>query len=153
LCVAPRLDHSWLALTGAPKRALQAEADRFEQTSDMGRMVGDAKGLLDDLADTCTPSDLAAKAKGLRATIEQAGELSELHFAEACWRARGNSPSQAIYSVGCGTLEPVTDRALGDRQGFGDARLAPALLMQLPSVQPTAFAPIGRRWCEFGIHA
>jgi hypothetical protein len=132
---------------------LQAEADRFEQTTDMGRMIPDAKGLLDDLADTRTRPDLAAKAKGLWATIEQIGELSELHIAEACWRARSNSPSQAIYSLGCGTLEPVTDRALGDPQGFGNARLAPALLMQLPSAQPTAFAPIGRQWCEFGIHA
>ena len=40
------------------------------------------------------------------------------------------------------TLEPLADRALGNAEGLGNLALLPALLMEFPRTEATAFAPI-----------
>ena len=73
--------------------------------------------------------------------------VSELRFRPG-WAAMAQGlPTAALPRP----REPLTDRALGDAQRFGDPRAAPALLVQVEAAQPTALLPIVR-WggsCRF----
>ncbi len=95
----------------------------------MRGMVADTEGALDHQANTGAGPALTAQAVGCGAATEQLGQLGQLVGREARRRTTGDAAAQCICATGLGTLEPLADGTLGDAKCFGDAGLAPALLM------------------------
>jgi len=115
-------------------------------------MIGDTKGALDDGGDPRASPEGTAEAKGLGTLIEQGGQLCALLGAQTRERAFGFLAPQGIETLRLGTREPFADRALPHAQRIGDLLLTPALLMEFPSTQAPAFAPIARLGRQVGIH-
>ncbi len=108
----------------------------------MGGMVRDAKLAPEDVPHPLPCPDVAAKAKGFSASLQQTRHLRSLCCRQAWWRTGSLAPTQGLHATHFGSLEPLADSALGDAQGMGDRRLRPALVVQFPSPQPATFAPV-----------
>ena len=150
--LAPGLDRLLVALPGASDRLLAAEAQRFEDATDMRDVIAYAKGALDQGSDAPTCPDRTTETEGFGALIEQGGQLGTLLCGQPRERAAGLLASQGTDTVGVGTCEPFADRALSDTQRVGNLLLCPALLVEFPSAQAAPFAPVAGLGRYVGSH-
>lgn len=95
----------------------------------MGGMVRDAKLALENCPNPSSCPDVAPKAEGFGASLQQARHLRSLLCRQAWRRTGGFAPTQGVNAACFGSLEPLADSALGYAQGMGDRRLSPALVM------------------------
>src|SRR5262245_41783463 len=105
-------------------------------------MVTETKVLLDQLGDARLGPGSSKKAVSLGTLLEQAKQLLVLLVGQAGNHSRCRTRAERLDATRCSTSDPAADSSLVYAQGLGDARLAPALLMQLPARQPAAFFPI-----------
>src|SRR5712691_9333100 len=108
----------------------------------MGRMITDAKVLLDQHGHPRRGPDFAAKPVGSCSFGKQVGQLSQLVLSQFGLRARRRLMTQGLLSLRFGTAYPLTDRPFGHAQRLGNVFLFPTGLIQLPSAQATIFAPV-----------
>jgi len=114
-----------------------------QQTSDMGRIIGDAKGAADHLTDPLARPDLAPKAIGLGSTIQQGGQLGTLFGGQLRWAPRGwMRPQSLLHPFHTSARQPLAHGSSRDPQGGSDLRVFPARLSQLPGASPPSFAPV-----------
>jgi hypothetical protein len=50
--------------------------------------------------------------------------------------------AQGLQTAMAGPRHPVADGALADAEGFGDLARRPALVLELPGLQPPGFFPM-----------
>ena len=116
----------------------------------MVRVVSDAELALDDFGDTRPRPDIAEEAEGRRAARQERRQFSQLVGREAGRRARRCAGAQGLHAASTGTFEPLANGTLGDAEGFGNLALLPALMMEFPGTETTAFAPI--LWISGPLH-
>jgi hypothetical protein len=143
LLTLPALNRLLITLAGALYWHLHAPADRFEDAPDVVTMIADAKVAFDQQADTILGPGLAEEAMRLSPFGQQLRQLGTLSRAEA-WRSSWRwTALEPINSPLSDTLHPLADSTLGDAKRLSNRLLAPALLLELPSAQTTAFTPVG----------
>ena len=107
----------------------------------MPRMIPDAKLLFDEAGDAAPRPEGTAKAERFRPLGQQVRKLGTLRWAQPGGRPGGGMVPQRRHALHRGPFEPLTDRPLGDAQGFRDAGLRPAPLVQFPGTQAAPFVP------------
>jgi len=120
----------------------------------MSRVVAYAEDLFDDHRDACTGPDVPAKAIGFGPPGQQMRDLCPLSGRQPRLRTRGNATAQRFDTSSFpGALEPLAHRPAGHSKRLGNLGLLPALLLQFPSSEPTAFPPVPRciRCCSLHI--
>jgi hypothetical protein len=108
----------------------------------MGWMIPDAKLLLDQHCHPSRGPGFTAKSIVLGSfgqQIRQLGTLFLSQFGLGTWR---RLVAQPIWTILLRPMHPLTYCTFRDSQGLGDVFLFPALLIQLPATQSSAFAPI-----------
>ena len=110
----------------------------------MTRVIGDAKFQADDSGDPCTGPELAAEAISSGASLQQRGQAGELPGRQPSRGPRWRPPLERRRPRGAGPCHPLTDRALADPQRLGNLALAPALLREVPGLEPSGFFPVVR---------
>lgn len=113
----------------------------------MGRMIAHAKRALDHHRDSRGGPDLPTEAKRFGALCQQSRQLRSLLFGQFRRSAWRRLMAQRFWTLGFALGDPLTDGSLGHSQGLGNLVLWPSLLVQFPSAQASAFAPIFRQRC------
>ena len=113
----------------------------------MIHVIAHAELALDDARNACLSPNIAEKAVGLCATLEQIGKPLTLRLGQLRRRAWMGAISQPGCSARSSTGNPLADCALSHAQRDGDLFLRPALLMQVPGTKAASFAPVGWLWC------
>ncbi len=111
----------------------------------MPRMIPDAKLLLDEAGDAAPRPEGTAKAERFRPLGQQVRKLGTLRWAQLGGRPGGGMVPQRRHALQRGPFEPLTDRPLGHAQGFRDAGLRPAQVVQFPGTKPAPFVPTQMR--------
>ncbi len=122
----------------------------------MGRVIGHAKLLMDQVRDAAAGPDRSSKAEGFCSLLQQTNELSVLVGRQQGGRARRRVVAQRRDPLGGGAFEPLADGALGDAQSFSDVLLGPSLQVQVPGTETAAFLPTPRLlkiWCAHDLRA
>jgi hypothetical protein len=115
----------------------------------MTRMVGDAEFQADDGRAPGASPELSAEAIGSGTSMQQLGQADELRARQPPRGAGWRSTPERRGPGGAGPCHPLTDRALADPQSLGNLALTPALLLEVPGLEPSGFFPAV--WC--GVHA
>ena len=126
-----------IALASLVLRLLQTPAQPTKKTPNMIAMVTHTKVLLAQFGDARLHPDIVQKAVSLGTVLEQAKQLPLV--GQAGSRSRCQTGVESLDTALRSTSERAADGSLVYAQSLGDARLAPALLMQFPSTQPAAF--------------
>ena len=108
----------------------------------MDRMVGDAKLQANDCGDPATGPHPAAEAVGFGPMLQHFGQTGQLRRRQAPRGARGWAMPERLWPALAGTLYPLTDSGFADGHRLGDGALGPALLLELPSLEPSGFFPV-----------
>jgi hypothetical protein len=109
----------------------------------MTRMIGDAKLQADDGGDPRAGPEIAAKAIGGGTSVQEGGQPGEPLGREPAWGPRWGPVAEGFQPSCPGTLHPLADSGCADPQRFGDLALGPALLLEVPGLQPSSFLPVG----------
>ncbi len=109
----------------------------------MRAVLGDAKQALDHRRHPLTSPDLPDEAKGFRATGQSCLKFHELGWGQAWLGSRRRVPPQAFHAPSTTAFEPLADGTRTHTEGHSTILLFPALLVQRPCTQATAFAPVG----------
>ena len=123
------------------------EANRAQQAANMINMIADAEDALDHGRNSCLGPNIAHKAVGFSATLEQGGKPLALLLCQLRYCASPGAISQRVRSAGSSTGNPLADCPFGHAQSDGDLLLWPTLLMQVPGTKTASFAPVGWLWC------
>lgn len=67
--------------------------------------------------------------------------------------SRGPPMAQGFHAPVPPALEPLENGPGCDAEGFGNAALAPALLVQRPGLEPAAFPPVDRFLRKVRLHS
>ena len=110
----------------------------------MHRVVGDAERQPQDRGDSAPRPHLATEAIGLGSPVQEVGEAGELLGSQAPGRARWGAMPQRVWAPVAGPCHPLADGRLADAQRLGNLALRPALLFEMPSLQPSRFFPVLR---------
>jgi hypothetical protein len=110
----------------------------------MARVVRDAECQLHDGGDTAAGPDLPPEAIRFGPPVPQCGQAGQLFGCQAAGSTRVGTQAQGVRSPVAGARHPLADRAFADAQRLGDLALGPALLLELPGLQPSGFFPIVR---------
>src|SRR3712207_3809827 len=120
----------------------------------MVTMVRDPELAFDDLGNASAGPHVTDEAEGrcsARQEGRQSGQVLRGKAGGRRWRAAG---AQRFHATFTPASQPLADGTLGDTEGFSDLVLLPALLVQFPSTQATAFTPIlWRSRCPHGQYA
>jgi hypothetical protein len=108
-------------------------------------MIPGSKLLLDQHSHPHRGLDLAVKPRMLGSFSQQVRQPGSLFLSQFGWWTRRRVVAQRIRTIFLRSAHPLTHHAFGDFQGLGDFFLFPALLVQLPGTQSSAFAPIFRK--------
>ncbi len=115
----------------------------------MGRMIAEAKFLLDHLGYTGRDPDLPTKPEGFgspRQQLRQLGQVLWPQFRRGSWRG---SVAQCLWSQAFAFAHPLADSSFGHTQSGCNVFLFPSLLIELRGTQASAFAPIFWKRCVF----
>jgi hypothetical protein len=110
----------------------------------MDGMIGNAKLQAHHGSDPATGPHLAPEAIGLGAAVQQRGQTRQLVGGQPPGRARGRLMAQGRRAAFAGAPHPLADRGFADAQGLGNLALRPALLPELPGLEPSGFFPVAR---------
>jgi hypothetical protein len=114
----------------------------------MGEMVGDAELQPQDLGDSDPRPHLATEAIGLGTPVQEVGKTGELLGSQSPGRASRRAMPQCLWAAIAATCHPLAHGRLADAQRLGNLALRPALLLEVPSLEPSSFFPVLRR----GLH-
>ncbi len=107
-------------------------------------MIGDTKLQADDGGDPTAGPEFPAKAVGGGASLQQCGQVGQLLGRQPPrgprWRPTPERPGTDV----AGAFHPLTDRTRADPQRLGHLALGPALLLEVPGLEPSGFFPVGR---------
>ena len=137
-------NRGFVALAGAPGGLLRAPADRLAQAADMARMVRDAEFQTNHGGDPATGPDLAPKAIGFGPSVQQLGQARQLLGDQPAGGPRVGPMPERLGAPVAGPRHPLADGPLADPQGLGDLALSPALLLEVPGLQPSRLFPVVR---------
>jgi hypothetical protein len=115
----------------------------------MGRVIADAKFLLDHHSYTGGDPDLPTKPEGFGSSRQQLRQLGQLlwpQFRRGPWRGL---VAQCLWSLAFAFGYPLAHRSFGHPQSGCNVVLFPSLLIQFPGTQASAFAPIFWQRCVF----
>jgi hypothetical protein len=87
---------------------------------------------------------LSTKAIRCGPPLQEFGQAGELLGREPARGSGRRTVSQSIGAFLVGALHPLTDGAFTDAERFGDLALGPALLLEMPGLEPSGFFPVGR---------
>jgi hypothetical protein len=107
----------------------------------MGEMVGDAKCSSNHRGNAAPCPDLAPEAIGFGTLLQQRREVGALLVGQPGRGTRGWSMAKRFHSA-AGAFHPLTDGAFADAEGLGDLALGPALLFEVPGLEPSGFSPV-----------
>jgi hypothetical protein len=110
----------------------------------MARVGGEAECQRHDGGDPAAGPDLPPEAIRFGPPVPQLGQTGPLFGCQAAGSTRVGTTSQGVRPPGAGARHPLADRAFADAQRRGDLALGPALLLELPGLQPSGFLPIVR---------
>ena len=110
----------------------------------MARMVGDAECHPNHGSDPAAGPDFSPEAVRCGATVQEFGQAGQLLGRQSARGPRCGPVAEGLRSPLTGTGHPLADRPCADAQGFGDLALGPALLFEVPSLEPSGFFPIVR---------
>ena len=110
----------------------------------MDGMVGDAKLPANHRGDPATGPDLSPKAIGFGPLAQERGQAGQLCGGQATGSTGARTVPEGLRTSLAGTFHPLADRPCADAQGCGDLALGPALLQEVPSLEPSGFFPIVR---------
>ncbi len=119
----------------------------------MGGVIDDAEVAGNDLGYTGRRPDSTGVAERPGAALQHLHQLGALGFAQSPGPARRATMAQRLTAFMASASDPLVNGAFRDPQGSGDAALAPAGLIALPSAKPAAFAPGLRDGCLLLVHA
>ena len=108
----------------------------------MDGVVRDAKLEAEHRGDPATGPELPSKAVGFGPTVQEFGHTGPLFGGQPARRTGTMPMSEGLRSPLTGTGHPLADRPFADTQGFGDLALRPALLLEVPGLEPSGFFPI-----------
>jgi hypothetical protein len=131
-----------VALAGTPHWLLRAPTDGLEQPPDMDGMVGNTEFEANDGRHACPGPDLSPEAIRFGPTLQEGGQAGELFVGQPAWRTRGWAMPEGFQTALAGPRHPLADGALADAQGVGDLALRPALVLELPGLEPPGCFPI-----------
>jgi hypothetical protein len=110
----------------------------------MTRVIGDTKFQVDDGGAPRAGPELSAEAIGRGTSLQQLGQAGELLGRQPPRGPGWRSTPERLGTGGAGPCHPLTDSSLADPQGLGNLALAPALLLELPGLEPSGFFPVVR---------
>jgi hypothetical protein len=114
-------------------------------------MVADPELPPDDRRHPLGGPDLATEAERFGAPRQQGRQRRPLLIRQFRGRAGCEAPLQRLESALASTAHPLADGPGGHPERLRNRLLTPALLLQLPCAQPSAFPPLGRR-LSLGFH-
>jgi hypothetical protein len=112
----------------------------------MARMVGDAECELNHGGNPAAGPELSPEAIGFGTAVQQPRQLGQLVGSQSARSAGGWTGSEGLRSPLPGARHPLTDGPRADAQGLGNLVLGPALLLELPGLQPSGLFPVVRCW-------
>ena len=140
--VAPACNRRVVALPSAPCGLLEAPAERLAHAAEMGEMGGDATCSAHHRGDAAACPTLAPEAIGFGAWLQPRREVGALLVGQPGRGTRGWPVAKRFRSSVAGACHPLTDGSFADAEGLGDLALGPALLFEVPGVEPSGFSPV-----------
>jgi hypothetical protein len=95
----------------------------------------------------CHPAagpEVPTKTVGLRTLVQERGQPSESCGGQPTWGTRWGAASQRPGTSCAGPGPPVAHGALADAERCGTLPLGPALLLEVPGMEPSGFFPDGK---------
>ena len=108
----------------------------------MDGMVGNTEFEANDGRHACPGPDLSPEAIHFGPKLQEGGQAGELCVGQPAWSTRGWAMPEGLQTAIAGTCHPLADGSLADAYGFGDLALRPALVLELPGLEPPGFFPI-----------
>jgi hypothetical protein len=105
-------------------------------------MVRDAKREANHRCDAAPGLELAPEATGFGAWLHQHREMGALFVGQRGRGTRWWPMAQRLRSSVAGAFHPLTDGSFADAEGLGDLALGPALLFEVPGLEPSGFSPV-----------
>jgi hypothetical protein len=115
----------------------------------MARVVRDPEFQPNDGGNSSARPDLSPEAVRFGATLPQHRQLGELPGRQSARGSRGRAMAQGLRAALASACHPLADGPFADTQGRGDLALRPALLLEVPGLEPSGFFPVVR----YGFHA
>jgi hypothetical protein len=109
----------------------------------MGEMVRDATREADHRGDAAPGPELAPEAIGFGASLQQRREVGAWLGGQPGRGTWGRPMAQRVRASVAGAFHPLTDSPFADAEGLGDLALGPALLFEVPGLEPSGFSPVG----------
>ncbi len=108
----------------------------------MDRMGGHTACEAHEDSHACPGPDLSPEAIRFGPRLQEGEQAGELCVGQPAWRTRGWAMPEGLQTAMAGPRHPWADGALADAEGFGDLALRPALVLELPGLQPPGFFPM-----------
>ena len=108
----------------------------------MDRVVGNTELQPQDRGDLAPGPHLAAETISLGTLVQEVGKAGELLGSQSPGRASRRAVSQRLWAALAATLYPLAHGRLADAQRLGNLALRPALLLEMPSLEPSSFFPV-----------
>ena len=109
----------------------------------MAGMVGDPKLQANHRGDPAAGPHLAAGAIGFGTTLQARGQTGERLGREPAGGPRCGPMAEGLRAAHADALHPLADSRFADTQRLDDLARGPALLLELPGLEPSRFFPIG----------
>jgi hypothetical protein len=110
----------------------------------MAWMVNHAEFQANHCRNAAAGPEFPSKAVGFRTPVQESGQTSELLGGQPTWGTRWEAASERPGPGFAGTGHPLADGALADAERFGNLTLGPALLLEVPGLEPSGFFPVGK---------
>src|SRR5712691_8597377 len=136
---SPVFDRCFVPLDRWRIRDLRGPAQSFHQTRNMVLVVGHSEFHSDNLSDTSTSPNVAAKTIGLGSIAKKLGDPSQLRRRQFRRSSGGRVPNQCLGSPSVCCRQPSANRALVDAERFGNIDLQPAAFVQFKGPKPSPF--------------
>lgn len=88
--------------------------------------------------------EFPSKAVSCRTPGQESGQASALLGGQPTWGTRWGAASQRPGAGFAAPLHPLADGALADAESFGNLTLGPALLLEVPGLEPSGVFPVGK---------
>jgi hypothetical protein len=140
--VAPARPRRFGALASAPRGRLETPAERLAHATARGEMGGNTPGEANHRGDAAPGPALAPEARGFGAWLSQCREVGALLGGQPGRGTRRGPLAQRLRSSVAGTCSPLADGSCAAPQGLGDLARGPALLVEVPGLEPSGCAPV-----------
>ena len=110
----------------------------------MHRVVGHAERQAKDRGDSAPRPHVATETIGLGPPVQEVGKTGQLFGSQAPGRASRRARPQRLWAAIAATFHPLAHSRLTDAQRRGNLALRPALLLEVPGLEPSRFFPVLR---------